>query len=124
MSEDTKISPIKRAALLLVDKLRDMIMTDCSDEEIATSLVKFNPETYGYVKEDDFVNYDEALKMLHLSNNRAKLNDLCKFYKIKNIRFNNMPIGFPKKDIEMLARKIQEEYEKKKAKRKGFFNKL
>ncbi len=117
MSE-TKLSPIKRVALVLVDKLREHIMTDCTDEEISASLVKFNPETYGYVKEDDFVNYDEALRILHLNNNRAKLNDLCKFHKIKNVRFNNAAIGFPRKDIEALARTMQAEYEKKMAKQK------
>lgn len=101
-----KLSPIKYAAISILDNLKEQIMTDCSDDDIARSLVKFSPETNGYYKEDDFVNYDEALDILHLSSNRNKLNILCKKHGIKNVRFNNACIGFPKKDIEKLAARL------------------
>lgn len=114
--EEERLSPIKRAALALLDKLREQIVTDCNDDEVTASLSKFNPERHGYVKEDDFVNYDEALKILHLSNNRTKLNELCKEYGIKNVKFNNAAIGFPRKDIERLAEIFKEEIENRKKK--------
>ena len=114
--EEERLSPIKRVALVLLDKVKEQIMTDCDDDEVVTSLAKFNPERHGYVKEDDFVNYDEALKILHLSNNRTKLNELCKEYNIKNVRFNNAAIGFPRKDIERLAVLMKEEVEKRRKK--------
>lgn len=120
--EEEKLSPIKRVALSIVDRLRDMIITDCNDDEIAKSLAKFNPENNGYVKEEDFVNYDEALAILHLSTNRNKLNELCKTYGIKNVKFNNAPIGFKRKEIERLAEIFKEEVaerEKKEKRKQG-----
>lgn len=102
-----QLSPIKYAAIKILDNLKEQIMTDCSDDDIARSLMKFNPETHGYYKEDDFVNYDEALDILHLSSNRNKLNVLCKKHGIKNVRFNNACVGFPRKDIEKLAEQLK-----------------
>ena len=110
------VTVIKKAALKLLDKLKEQVMTDCSDEEITEALAKFNPERHGYVKESDFMNYDQALEYLHLGQNRTKLNELCKSYGIKCVRFNNAPIGFPTKDIERLGELFKEEVEKRKKK--------
>lgn len=99
---------IKNIALDLLEKIKLQIINgDCDEDEIASTMAKFNPQVNGYVKEDDFVNYDEALKILGLSNNRAKLNKLCKKYGIKNVKFNNMSIGFPRKEIERLLKIIK-----------------
>lgn len=113
MAEETAI---KKAALNLLEKLKEQIMTDCTDEEITEALAKFNPERHGYVKESDFMNYDQALEYLHLGQNRTKLNELCKSYGIKCVRFNNAPIGFPRKDIVRLGEIFKEEVEKRKKK--------
>lgn len=113
MAEETAI---KKAALNLLEKLKEQIMTDCTDEEITEALAKFNPECHGYVKESDFMNYDQALEYLHLGQNRTKLNELCKSYGIKCTRFNNASIGFPKKDIVRLGEIFKEEVEKRKKK--------
>ena len=110
------VTVIKKAALKLLDKLKEQVMTDCSDEEITEALAKFNPERHGYVKESDFMNFDQALEYLHLGQNRTKLNELCKSYGIKCVRFNNAPIGFPRKDIERLGEIFKEEVEKRKKK--------
>ena len=109
-------TPIKKAALNLLDKLKEQVMTDCSDEEVTEALAKFNPERHGYFKESDYMNYDQALEYLHLGQNRTKLNELCKSYGIKCTRFNNAPIGFPKKDIVRLGEIFKEEVEKRKKK--------
>lgn len=94
---------IKDIALDLLERLKSQIINgDCDEDEIASTMAKFNPQVNGYVKEDDFVNYDEALKILGLSNNRAKLNKLCKKYNVKNVKFNNMSVGFPRKEIERI----------------------
>ena len=37
------VTVIKKAALKLLDKLKEQVMTDCSDEEITEALAKFNP---------------------------------------------------------------------------------
>ena len=109
-------TPIKKAALNLLDKLKEQVMTDCSDEEITDALAKFNPERHGYFKESDFMNYDQALAYLHLGQNRTRLNELCKEYGIKCCHFNNAPIGFPKKDIVRLGEVLKDEIEKRKKK--------
>lgn len=114
-----ELSMIKRVILDLLDRVKEKVVNDeCSDEELTDALTKFHPQAHGYVKEDDFVNYDQALKILGLSNNRTKLNQLCKSYGIKNVKFNNASIGFPKKDIERLAEVLKEEHLKKQQKRK------
>lgn len=116
------LSIIKKAALSILDAIKDDIMNKWTDEEITSAVAKFNPNLFGYVKEDDFVNYDEALKILHMGNNRIRLTELCKIYGIENVRFNNMPIGFPKRDIIMMAKAIDEEVkerERKERRKKG-----
>lgn len=116
------LSIIKKAALSILDAIKDDIVKKWTDEEITSAVAKFNPNLFGYVKEDDFVNYDEALKILHMGNNRVRLTELCKIYGIENVRFNNMPIGFPKRDIIMMAKAIDEEVkerERKERRKKG-----
>lgn len=108
-----ELSMIKRIAIDLLESIKSKIINnECSDEDITDAMTKFHPESHGYVKEDDFVNYDKALKILGLSNNRAKLNQLCKKYGIKNVKFNNASIGFPKKDIERLAEVLKAKQKK------------
>lgn len=105
--------PIIKMALAMIDSIREQLINgECDELDIQETMTKFHPQSHGYVKEDDFVNYDKALKMLGLSNNRAKLNQLCKKYGIKNVKFNNASIGFPKKEIERLAEVLK--YKQKK----------
>ena len=97
--------------LLLKQVIRDIRSGTCSEEELVAALVKFNPETNGYIREDMFMNYDEAGKALGLGWNRNKLNDLCKLHGVVNHKFNNAPIGFKTKEIERLKDFIKK-YEK------------
>lgn len=103
MQDDNNLSVIKRTALVIMDSLKERIMTDCNDEEIQEAMTKFHPQSNGYVKKDGFVNYDDALKILGLQNNRTKLNKLCKEHGIKNQKINNVSVGFLRKEIERLA---------------------
>lgn len=115
-----KLSMIKRIVIGLLDKVKQQVIDgECTDEELTDALTKFHPQAHGYVKEDDFVNYDQALKILGLSNNRTKLHNLCKAYGIKNVKFNNASIGFPKKDIERLAEVLKEEQLKRQRNKKN-----
>lgn len=105
-----KNSPtMKYIITLLKQVIKDIRDGKCSEEELVEALMRFNPETRGYVREDMYLNYDEAGKMLGFGWNRNKLNDLCKLYGIKNHRFNNAHIGFDKREIE----KLQEILKKK-----------
>lgn len=100
------ITPIKRAALSIVDKLKEQILNDCSDEEVADSLIKFNPETHGYVREDQFMTADEAMRTLKIKS-RNKFFALTKLYGIKNNKISNQNVGFLVTDINKLHSKIR-----------------
>lgn len=98
-----KNSPtMKYVITLLKQVIKDIRSGACSEEELVAALVKFNPETNGYIREDMFMNYDEACVELKIGWNRNKLNDLCKLYGIKNHKFNNAPIGFRADEIKRL----------------------
>ena len=95
-----ELSPVKRAAIAALESVKHMVMTDCSDEDVAKAMVKFHPSSdKDYFNPDDYMNYDEACKELRLGNNRGKLNSLCKRYGIKNISVKNRPLGFRRKEI-------------------------
>lgn len=108
--ETRKLSPIKRAALKILDNLKEQIITDCDDGEIVEALERFNPENNGYVREDQYMNYDQAMKVVGIGN-RTTFNEICKRNNVVNYTFKNAHIGFRKKDIEKLAIKLKEERE-------------
>jgi hypothetical protein len=112
-----KLSPIKRAALAILDKLKEQVLNDCDEQEIVNTMAKFNPETNGYFKQDDFVTADKAMRMLHLGQNRNKFFELTKEYGIENHKISNQNVGFLRKDIERLAELLVEDVEKRKFKR-------
>jgi hypothetical protein len=112
-----KLSPIKRAALAILDKLKEQVLNDCDEQEIVNTMAKFNPETNGYFKQDDFVTADKAMRMLHLGQNRNKFFELTKEYGIENHKISNQNVGFLRKDIERLSELLAEDVEKRKFKR-------
>ena len=104
-----KLSPImKYAIVVLKNAIKDIINGECNEDEVADIMVKLNPERHGYINPDDYVNYDKAMKEMPFAYNRNKLNSLTKEYGIENKKVNNMPIGFNKKEIQLLAKKIKE----------------
>lgn len=115
-SESKKInknsSTMKYVITLLKQVIKDIRSGECSEEELVEAVMRFNPETRNYIREDMFMNYDEAGKYLGFGWNRNKLNDLCKLYGIKNHRFNNARIGFKTREIEKL-KDILEQKKKK-----------
>lgn len=112
-----KLSPIKRAALAILDKLKEQVLNDCDEQEIVNTMAKFNPESNGYFKQDDFVTADKAMRMLHLGQNRNKFFELTKEYGIENHKISNQNVGFLRKDIERLSELLSEDVEKRKFKR-------
>lgn len=104
--EEKNITPIKRMAISLLDKLKEQVVMDCDDGEILSNLQKFNPENNGYFKEDDYITADEAMKILRLGYNRNKFFTLMKEHKIINHKINNQHIGFKRSEIEALKNKI------------------
>lgn len=114
------LSMIKRLALEFLDNLKiKIINNDCDDSEIMEAMTKYHPSVNKeYYNPNDYCNYDEACKILHLSANRAKLRSLCDEYGIECVYIKNRPLGFPKKDIERLAEIQSEEVKKREMKEK------
>lgn len=112
-----KLSTIQRAALAILDKLKEQVIIDCDEQEIVSTMAKFNPETNGYFKQEDFVTADKAMRMLHLGQNRNKFFELTKEYGIENHKISNQNVGFLRKDIERLSELLSEDVEKRKFKR-------
>lgn len=100
--DESKLSPIKRTALSVIDSVRNMVVNDCDDDTIVKTMPKINiPTTIGVV-ESDYMSYDDAIKELEIGYNRNKLSELAKAHGIKSHKFRHMPIGFHKDDIARL----------------------
>lgn len=100
--DESKLSPIKRTALSVIDSVRNMVVNDCDDDTIVKTMPKINiPTTIGVV-ESDYMSYDDAIKELEIGYNRNKLSELAKTHGIKSHKFRHMPIGFHKDDIARL----------------------
>lgn len=86
--------------------LRDLKSGECTDEQIDDLISKTEPRSRGYFREEDFVNADEAMKILRLGNNRNRFFDLIKVYKVQVQTFNGVKIGYKKEEIFKLKEKI------------------
>lgn len=93
-------------------KLCRQIMKDlkngegCTDEQIDDLISKTEPRSRGYFREEDFVTADEAMKILHLGQNRNRFFDLIKVYKIESQTFNGVKIGYRKEEIYKLGERL------------------
>lgn len=100
--DESKMSPIKRSALNMIDSFRNLVATECDDDTIMKTIPNIKlPQVVG-LSEDDYMSYDDAIKELGMGYNRNKLSSLAKKYGIKNHKFRNMSIGFRRDDIERL----------------------
>lgn len=106
-----ELSPMKRMALAVINTVKEQVINDCSDDEISNTMARIHPDLRGTYREEDFMNYDQALKLLGIGYNRTRLNELAKKYHVKNHTFKNNHIGFKREDIEMLKRILASEEE-------------
>lgn len=89
--------------------LRDLKNGECTEEEIDDLIAKTEPRSRGYFREEDFVTADEAMKILHLGQNRNKFFDLLKVYKIESQTFNGVKIGYKREEIHKLGERLARE---------------
>ena len=89
--------------------LKDLKDGNCSEEEIDDLIANTEPRSRGYFREEDFVTADEALRILHLGQNRNKLFSLLKVYKIESQTFNGVKIGYKKEEIYKLKERLAKE---------------
>ena len=86
--------------------LRDLKSGECTDEQIDDLISKTEPRSRGYFREEDFVTADDAMKILHLGQNRNRFFDLIKVYKIESQTFNGVKIGYKKEEIYKLKERL------------------
>ena len=86
--------------------LRDLKNGECTEEQIDDLISKTEPRSRGYFREEDFVTADEAMKILHLGQNRNRFFDLIKVYKIESQTFNGVKIGYKREEIQKLGERL------------------
>ena len=86
--------------------LRDLKNGECTEEEIDDLIARTEPRSRGYFREEDFVTADEAMKILCLGQNRNRLFDLLKVYKIQAQTFNGVKIGYKREEIHKLKERL------------------
>lgn len=96
--------------------IREARTGECGEETISQVLATANPRLFGYVREEDYVSVDQALKLLSLGKNRVKFFDLIKVYGINVQTFKGVKVGYHIDDIMRL--KYALDCERKKAKPK------
>lgn len=97
------MTPLKAALIKSIDALKERFMSeDCDDEAIISNMHRLDILNDKAFREDEFLNYDEAIKELGIGYNRNKLSELTKEYNIKSVTFKNAKIGFRRRDIDRL----------------------
>lgn len=103
---DDKLTMVKKIALQLLDNIKERIINnECSDDDLLTSMAKLDAKSNGYVNPKEMLTYDKAMNMLGIRN-RNTFSNLCKKHNIKNVKINNMSVGFHKSDIDKLKQII------------------
>lgn len=110
-----KLSGIKKFLFeTLFSRLFDIFTEDCSDNDLAQAINSIEKVNSEYVREDDFLNYDSDMRILHYSSNRVGFSNLMKKKGIKQHKFRNQKIGFKKSEILALEAELAIEREKTK----------
>lgn len=97
-----ELSPLMNLAIsFLRNTINEIKDGKCDEKELAEIMIRINPTNNGFVKEEDFMNYDEASAFLGITN-RNRLSELCKKHKVANKRFKNHFVGFRKTELEII----------------------
>lgn len=104
-NELENLSTVKKMALKILDNIKFNVVHNCSEEELLTSMAKLDAKSNGYVNPKEMLTYDKAMNMLGIRN-RNTFSTLCKKHNIKNVKINNMSVGFHKSDIDKLKQII------------------
>lgn len=100
-------SPIKEEALRFIDGIRNRIVSDqCNEDEIMYFMGKANAHSKGYFKRGDFVNYDEAMRILEIGD-RNTLKAFLDKHNVTMQRINNQRVGFLRSEVEALTTEAQ-----------------
>lgn len=105
-----EISKTRKVILDMIDVFREKIISgECDDDTImvkAGDLGILNADSF---KEDEYLNYDEAIRELGIGYNRNRLSALAKKHGIMNRTFNSTHVGFHRDDIRKLKLILERE---------------
>lgn len=108
----------KLATNTLLDAVRRILDGDCNESAITDTMATLNNNSQGRYADEDLVNYEEAARILGISEtNRMKLKLLLDMNNIQQVTLHNQRIGFKRSEIMALRSKL---YDKRKKKRKKF----
>lgn len=89
--------------------IKDIKDGECSDDDLAEVISDTEMKMFGYVNENDYISAERAMKELGLGKNRNKFFDIIRKNGIKCKRINNQPVGYNRKDIERVKKKLHRE---------------
>ena len=105
--EMDSLSPIKRWLFeTLFDKIWSIFSSDCKETDIAYAVNAHDKVNSEYMRESDFMNYDESMKALGFSNNRTGFKYLMDARGIEQVIFKNHKVGFKRSDIMNLKAEL------------------
>lgn len=111
------LSPTMRAALkMLKGVMQQIINGECTPEEVAETMAAVETMKGAYRREDDYVTIDEGMRLLGFGSNRVGFCNLMKEQGIRNEKFNNVHIGYNKRKLLALKAKMNDDYQKRRAK--------
>lgn len=106
----------KLAINSLLDAVRRILDGDCNESAITDTMATLNNNSQGRYADEDLVNYEEAARMLGISEtNRMKLRLLLDMNNIQQVVIHNQKVGFKRTEIMALRSKM---YDKRKKRRK------
>lgn len=107
--EMDSLSPIKRWLFeTLFDKIWSIFSSDCKETDVAYAVNALGKVNSEYVKESDFMNYDESMKVLGFSHNRTGFKYLMDAKGIEQVIFKSHKVGFKRSDIMSLKEELDE----------------
>lgn len=119
--EVEKLSGLKKFLFeTLFSRLLNILSEDCSKNDVAQAINGLEKVNSEYVREDDFLNYDGAMRLLNYSSNRVGFSNLMKKHNIKQQVFRNQKVGFKKSEILALKSELEAEQKAKRAKEKPY----
>lgn len=101
---------------MLKSAMEDIVSGRCDEDEIAETMAAISKMESSYKREDDYATIDEGMRILGFGQNRMGFCNLMKQNGIVNEKFNNMKIGYNKRKILALKAKMNDEYQKRRAK--------
>lgn len=102
----------------VLDGLNMLINGKCSDEDLTNLATKAENVSKGYFMKEDFVSFEECMRILSFGQNRVGCLKFLNENGLKCEKINNKPIGYRKDKVLELKRKYIDDVEKREDKKR------